>query len=63
MRARYALVKTLSSIKAHAAVKTTREHVINIFRLCRLDNIRVRDSMFALDLRLGIDQECYDFYK
>ncbi|CAF9936201.1 MAG: hypothetical protein ALECFALPRED_006731 [Alectoria fallacina] len=63
MRARYALVDALLKIKTHAAVEAARVHVMDILRLCRSDNMGVRDLVPALDLRLGRDQECYDFCK
>lgn len=63
MRARYAVVEALLKIKTYAAVEAAQGHVMDILRLCRSDNMGVRDLAPALDLRLGKDQECYDFCK
>lgn len=61
MRARYALLKALLKIKTHAAVKAAHENAMEMLRLCRSDNMGIRDLVPALYLRLGQDQECYDF--
>ena len=61
MRARFALVEALLKIKTYAAVKTAHEHLMEMLRLCRGDNMGVRDLVPALFLRLGNDQGCYDF--
>ena len=63
MRARYALVEALLNIKTYAAVAAAQKHIMDILRLCRSDNMGVRDLLPALDLRLGKDQECYDICK
>ena len=63
MRARYALVEALLKIKTYAAAAAAQRHVMDILRLCRSDNMGVRDLLPALDLRLGKDQECYDICK
>ena len=61
MRSRFALVEALLKIKTYAAVKAAHEHVMDMLRLCRSDNMGVRFMVPALYLRLGKDQECYDF--
>ena len=61
MRARYALVEAILKIKTYAAVKAAHEHLMEMLRLCRSDNMGVRDLVPALFLRLGNDQGCYDF--
>ena len=61
MRARYALVEALLKIKTYAAVTVAHANVMDMLRLCRGDNMGVRDLVPALYLRLGKDQECYDF--
>lgn len=61
MRARYALVEALLKIKTYAAVNAAHDHIMDMLRLCRGDNMGVRDLVPALKLRLGKDQECYDF--
>lgn len=63
MRARYALVEALLKIKTYAAAEAVHGHLMDMLRLCRGDNMGVRDLVPALDLRLGRDQECYDFCK
>lgn len=63
MRARFDLVEALLKIKTYAAVEAAQAHVVDLLRLCRGDNMGVRDLLPALDLRLGKDQECYDFCK
>jgi len=61
MRARYALVEALLKIKTYTAVEAAHDHIMDMLRLCRGDNMGVRDLVPALKLRLGKDQECYDF--
>lgn len=63
MIARYALVETLLKVKTYAAVEAAHGHCIDMLRLCRSDYMGVRDKVPALKLRLGRDQECYDFCK
>ena len=62
MQARYALVEALLRIKTYAAVEAALSHLLDMLRLCRSDNMGLRDIVPAL-LRLGKDQECYDFVK
>ena len=61
MRASFALVQALLKIDTHAAAKTAHDHLMDMIRLCRSDNLGVRSLMAPLKLRLGKDQECYDF--
>ena len=61
MRARYALVEALLTIKTYAAVEAAYGHTMEMLRLCRGDNMGIRDLVPALALRLGRDQHCYDF--
>ena len=63
MRDRYALVEALLKVKTHAATEAAHGHIMDLLRLCRGDNMGVRDLAPALKLRLGRDQECYDFCK
>lgn len=63
MRARFALVEALRKLKTYDAVRTATEHIRDMLRLCRSDNMGVRDLLPALLLRLGQDQQCYDFIK
>ena len=63
IRARYAVVEALLKIKTRAAVEVAHGHVMEMLRLCRSDNLGVRFLLPLLDLRLGRDQQCYDFCK
>lgn len=61
MRARCALVEALSKIDTLDAVRSALSHLMDMLRLCRSDNMGVRDIISSLMLRLGKEQECYDF--
>lgn len=63
MRARYALVEAILQVRTRDAVAAALTHLMDCMRLCRLDNMGVRDLIPALMLRLGKEQECYDFVK
>jgi hypothetical protein len=63
MRARYAVVEALVKIKTFNAVQAAFNHIMDLLRLCRSDNMGVRQLVPALFLRLGKDQGCYDFVK
>lgn len=60
---RYTLVETLLKVKTYAAVEARHRHCMDMLRLFRSDEMRVRDKVPALKLRLDRDQECYDFCK
>ncbi|KAL2071711.1 hypothetical protein VTL71DRAFT_12946 [Oculimacula yallundae] len=63
MRSKYGVVEALLKIKTRVAVQEALTHVLDILRLNRSDNMGVRSAAPALFLRLGKDQECYDFIK
>lgn len=63
MRARYAFVEALIKVGTYDAIELAYENLIDMLRLCRGDNMGVRDVIPSLLLRLGRDQECYDFVK
>ena len=63
MRARFGLVEALLEVQTFDAVDQAHSHLMHMLRLCRGDNMGVRDLVPALFLRLGRDQECYDFLK
>jgi len=63
MRTRNSLAHALFLINTRAAVQKTLDHVLDLLRLCRSDNMGVRDLPPSLYLRLGRDQECYDYCK
>jgi hypothetical protein len=68
MRARLDVVVTLlrsfGGFNGRAAgVEIALNHLRDMLRLCRGDNLGVRDMVPALYIRLGRDQEAYDFCK
>jgi hypothetical protein len=63
MRARYGVVDAIMKINTFAAVEAALNHILDMLRLSRGDNMGVRDIAPHLYLRLGRDQECYDFCK
>ncbi|PHH88599.1 hypothetical protein CDD83_7326 [Cordyceps sp. RAO-2017] len=68
MRARYGFVDALLLSYGTAGgpvdvVQTALNHLLDMLRLCRSDNMGVRDLIPALYIRLGRDQEAYDFVK
>ena len=63
MRARYDLVEAIIKIKTFDAVNVSLDHLMDMLRLCRTDNLGLRDVVPAMFLRLGRDQKCYDFVK
>ncbi|KAM0335501.1 hypothetical protein ACHAQA_000549 [Verticillium albo-atrum] len=63
MRARYDLTQFLCRTDVRVALEEVLEHQFDMLRLCRGDNIGVRSEMPATMLRLGREQEAYDFIK
>lgn len=63
MRARFALVDHMGEIQSIQSVGARLDHFMDMLRLCRGDNMGVRDLVPGLMLRLHKDQECYDFIK
>lgn len=64
MRARYALAgQHLADMNTLDGVQEALDHLRDMLRLCRGDNMGVRDRIPSLMLRLDFDQECYDFVK
>lgn len=63
MRARFGLVEALRKIKTPYSTQAQLDHLMDMLRLCRSDNMGVRDLVPALMLQLNKDQECYDFVK
>lgn len=63
MRARFALVTAMAEVDNAQSVKAQLDHLMDMLRLCRGDNMGVRDLVPGLMLRLNKDQECYDFIK
>lgn len=63
MRARYGVVEATLKLRTFEAIEAAHEHLADMLQLCRGDNMGVRDMVPALLLRMGRDQECYDFIK
>ncbi|OAQ58396.1 zinc finger domain-containing protein [Pochonia chlamydosporia 170] len=68
MRARYELVDVMLLSYGTAGgpvdvVQMALDHLLDMMRLCRGDNMGVRQLIPALYIRLGRDQDAYDFMK
>ncbi|KAK5119363.1 hypothetical protein LTR85_007719 [Meristemomyces frigidus] len=63
LHARLSLVKALLKQRTREAVETALYHSRDMLRLAHFDNVEVRRLMPAMYMRLGLDQECYDFVK
>jgi hypothetical protein len=63
MRARFAAAEALLKVDTLPAVEQALAHFSDMLRLCRNDDLGARDVVPALLLRLGREQECYDFLK
>ncbi|KAM7185929.1 hypothetical protein V8F33_012118 [Rhypophila sp. PSN 637] len=63
MRARFGAADTLIKAYTWLSVQKALEHMMDMLRLCRGDNMGVRDHIPALMMRLDQQQECYDFLK
>ncbi|KAF6830126.1 MYND finger [Colletotrichum plurivorum] len=63
MRARYGYVVALLAHNTVDGVERAVEHELDMLRLCRSDNMGIRNMAPHLLLRLGRDQEAYDFLK
>lgn len=63
IRARYAYVEALLKIQNRTAIETALDHLLDILRLNRSDNMGVRSQIPGLYLLLDRDQECYEFVK
>lgn len=63
MTARFIAAEALLLIDTITAVEKALAHFQDILRLCRSDDLGVRDIVPSLLLRLGREQECYDFLK
>lgn len=63
MRTRFAAADALLQVDTVDAVDEALTHFMDMLRLCRGDNMGVRDFIPSLLLRLGREQECYDFIK
>ncbi|KAI1861941.1 hypothetical protein JX265_009444, partial [Neoarthrinium moseri] len=63
MRARFAAADSLLQVDTVSAAEEALDHLMDMLRLCRSDNLGVRDIVPTLLLRLDREQECYDFLK
>ncbi|KAF2967779.1 hypothetical protein GQX73_g5825 [Xylaria multiplex] len=63
MRARFGLARPLFVLGTLDSVSEGLEHVRDMLRLCRSDNMGLRDIVPFTMLRLDLDQEAYDFIK
>lgn len=63
MRARYDLVVNQLNIRTGEAVEAALANFLDMMRLCRGDNMGIRSQIPALYLRLGRDQDAFDFLK
>lgn len=63
MRARMEVIRLLELIGTKLSLSAAVVHIRNCLRLCRGDNLGLRYLAPALMLRIGQDQESYDFIK
>lgn len=63
MRFRFAHMEALEKVNTGDGAAAQLEHIMDMFRLCRSDNMGLRDFAPHVMLRLGKDQEAYDFCK
>ncbi|KAI1070902.1 hypothetical protein LB507_011016 [Fusarium sp. FIESC RH6] len=56
-------MSSILNVRTGEAVEAAIRHALEMLRLCRGDNRGVRSYVPALYLRLGRDQEAYDFIK
>jgi hypothetical protein len=63
MRARYGVVQVLERMGSGNSLKAAADHLLDQLRLCRGDNMGLRDILPGILLRNGKEQECYDFVK
>ena len=63
MWARLDLADTIRRLGTLDGVTEGLEHMRDMLRLCRSDNMGLRDLAPSMMLQLDLDQECYDFIK
>ncbi|KAM0429812.1 hypothetical protein ACHAPT_006418 [Fusarium lateritium] len=63
MRARHDYVTALLNVRTGEAVQAALDHSLGMLHLSRGDNLGVRSTIPGLYLRLGRDQDAYDFIK
>ncbi|KAI1331850.1 hypothetical protein F5Y16DRAFT_245206 [Xylariaceae sp. FL0255] len=63
MQARHDVMSATLNIRSGEALEAALDHCLEMLQLCRGDNLGVRDQIPPLMLRLGRDQEAYDFIR
>lgn len=63
MRYRLAMVQGMTNMNSRESSEAQLQQYMDMLRLCRSDNVGVRDNVPGTMLRLNKDQECYDFIK
>ncbi|CVL03895.1 uncharacterized protein FPRN_11972 [Fusarium proliferatum] len=63
MQARHDYITAILNARTGEAVEIAFRESLEMLRLCRGDNLSVRSQVPGLYLRLGRDQEAYDFIK
>ncbi|KAL5390233.1 hypothetical protein DPSP01_001804 [Paraphaeosphaeria sporulosa] len=63
LTARFAVVKLQMKLNTRTAVQTALKNILDMLNERRQDDFYLRDLAPGLFLRLGCDQECYDFVK
>ncbi|KAG5656791.1 hypothetical protein KAF25_010344 [Fusarium avenaceum] len=63
MQARFNYITGILNVRTGEAAEVALNESLDMLRLCRGDNMGVRSQVPALYLRLGRDQDAYDFIK
>ncbi|KAF4947816.1 hypothetical protein FSARC_13878 [Fusarium sarcochroum] len=63
MQARFDYISAILNVRTGEAVEVALDQSLDMLRLSRADNLSVRSQVPALYLRLGRDQDAYDFIK
>lgn len=63
MRARYVLAQTLNHLDTVPSLEEALDHGLDMLRLDRSDELGMRHQLAPVMLRLGREQEAYDFVK
>ncbi|KAM0190715.1 hypothetical protein ACHAPI_009241 [Fusarium lateritium] len=63
MQARFDHISAILNVRTGEAAEVALSESLEMLRLCRGDNMGVRSQVPALYLRLGRDQDAYDFIK
>ncbi|ORY67743.1 uncharacterized protein BCR38DRAFT_456408 [Pseudomassariella vexata] len=63
MQARHDLMSATLNVRTGEAVQIALDNCLETLRLCREDNLGVREQVPSLYLRLGRDQDAFDFLK